>query len=260
MVYQFVEGVRHSDLAESLIKFLVDEGVLIKTETIVCPPLGLSDNEKVMHVIRPLKISPKDNVPCNPYIGNGKSIESNFESIAKANLGVCDDKKYWGKQLKEAVKEYGHDQLLTSFYEWTEAQAGMYMNRKPIQDFLKNVGQNLASQKPVVSNPLLDKTEKGIALLTNNKVFFTGEYRVRLAMLLKEHGLNPVNQAFAEFWYTVDEKNQPWAARDFLQRATLMINTNKIKHQQALQQAQAVAEALESAKQSVETVEEEEEL
>lgn len=197
----------------------------------------------------------------NPYLGNGLPIESNFENIAKTNLGVCEDRDKWKKELKLAVKEYGHDELLNSFYDWTIAQ-GTYLNRRPVTDFLKNIGQNLSTPKPTVSSPSLDKAVKGIALTTDNKVVFTGDYRVRLARLVNEHGLTPVTQAFAEFWSSVDEKQTPWAAKEFLQRADVLINTINIREKQSRDQATAVATAIDQykAEKSQEGIEEDEEL
>lgn len=196
----------------------------------------------------------------NPFLGNGMPIESNVESIAKVKLGVCEDRDKWKKELKLAVKEHGHDEILNSFHDWCDAQAGNFLGSKPVTTFLRNVGQNLTIKRPSVSSPLLDSTEKAIALLTNNTVFFSGSLRFKLASLLKEYGLTPVNQAFAEFWPTVDEKQVNWAARDFLQRAAVMINTIETRQKQAEQQKALVDTAYQQAKQNVEPADEDEEL
>jgi hypothetical protein len=256
-------GTSQDVFSEELFWLLVKHGYLRKVEFDIrkAESVTITELKSIPQVEKTygLKIEPEDNILCNQYIGNGMPIESNFEAIAKAHLGVCEDRKEWEKQLRKDVKEHGHDVLLESFFEWTQAQAGVFLGRKPVTAFLKNINQNIMTPKPVVTNALLDKTDRGIALLTDNKVFFTGQYRVRLAQLLKEHGLNPVNQAFAEFWNSLDEKRHQWAAQDFLQRAEVMISTNKLREQQAIQQAQAVAKAIANAKQQVETPEEEDE-
>jgi len=198
--------------------------------------------------------------PTNTYKNNHLPLESNLEKIAKDFFGICEPYKDWKKLLKEGVDQYGHDTILDSFYEWAEAQSGSYMGRKPMDAFFKNLGQRIVSSKPQVTNPLLDKMEKGVAILTDSRVYFVGEFRVRLAALLREHGLNLVSQAFAEFWgLGIEEKSITWAARDFLQQAPLRIHTFKAKEQAALEQAKAVAEAVELAKQQAGEPEEEDE-
>jgi hypothetical protein len=236
-------------------------GLFRKVETIQPAPENLTDPSHkpvVMHVSD--NFVGLDTRFKNPYLGNGFPIESNFASIAKEHLGMCEDKKDWAKEVRAAAKEYGHDELLDSFYEWTEAQTGVFSGKKPVAAFLRNLGQNMISRKPSVSNPLIDKTEKAIALLTENRVFFMGENRVRLAGLLRTYGLSPVNQAFAEFWKTVDEKGVQWASGNFLQRAETIIHTIRLKEEQANAQAKAVATAYQQAQENVDAPEEEEEL
>jgi len=249
---------------EIIIESLTEKGKLvlealiaagwIKTKLAeIVPPKPNVPTEALKPIAPPIPVSG------NRYKGNGLAIEFNLEDIAKEFFGICEPYKEWKKQLKEAIEQYGHDSILDSFYEWAESMAGNFMGRRPMDTFFKNVGQRIVSAKPFVSNPLLDKMEKGVALLTDNKVFFTGEYRVRLAVLLKEHGLNTVSQAFAEFWQGTDEKGIQWAAREFLQQAAVRIHTIKMKEQQAIEQAKAVAQAVELAKTAVIESETEEE-
>ena len=75
----------------------------------------------------------------NRFLGNGMPIESNFEVICRENLGVTEEKKWWSKELKAAVKEYGHDDVLEAFYNWSINQ-GTFLGKKPVTMFLKNIG------------------------------------------------------------------------------------------------------------------------
>ena len=205
------------------------------------------------------KIEPEDNVPCNQYIGNHLPIETNLESMARDFLGVCEDRKLWKNELKAAVKEHGHDEVLNAFYEWASSQ-GNFIGRKPVTMFLKNAGSYVTRvNKPQVTSPVLDRIEQRIAYITDNKVFFTGDYRLRLSLLAKEHGHELVEAAFADFYQNVDDRGLPWAARDFLQRADVMIKTIKMKREEVSRQQALVASNYAAAAQAAVEEDEEEE-
>ena len=215
-------------------------------------------------VILPLKIEKEDNIPCTSgvekFLTNHQAIEVNIETISRENLGLCEDRKDWLKTLKAAVKEYGHDQLIEAFYEWSIAQ-GSFMGRRPVTSFLKNIQNNIsvAARKPLVTNPSLAKVEERIAYISNNKVFFTGDYRVKLAALLKDFGPQLITEAFEQFFQDVEEKSINWAARDFLQRASVMITIIQRKKAEAKAQEDLLAATYQQAKESVEEVEIEDE-
>ena len=194
------------------------------------------------------------------FLSNHQPIENNFETIAKENLGICEPKKEFTKELKLAVKEHGHDALLESFYNWT-VSIGTFMGRRPVTAFLKNPSAHIGSVrvKPQVSNPALSKTEERIAYVSDNRVFFTGDYRIKLAALLKDFGPELVITAFESFFQDLDDKGIQWAAREFLQRAPVMITTIQRKKSEAESAAKLQAAAFAAAQQAVEEVPEEEE-
>ena len=193
------------------------------------------------------------------YTSAGYTLEKTVERMAKDLLGICEDSKKWDKSLRNAVKEYGHDEILEGFYNWASSQ-GTYLGRNPVTGFLKNVSSYIRPTRAAVSNPALDRTERAIAYASDNLVIFTGEYRFRLAGLINEFGLDMVVQAFKDFYATVDEKSRPWAARDFLLKAPVMIAVIQRKQAEAVQAKRAVDEAYAAAQGSVETESEEQEL
>ena len=65
--------------------------------------------------------------------------------------------------------------------------------------------------------------------------------------------------AFADFFQGVDDRGLPWAARDFLQRADVMIKTIKRKREEVDRQKATLQNAYSAAEQSVEPAEEEDE-
>jgi len=200
------------------------------------------------------------NLGIDRFLNNHQSVENNFETIAKENLGICEPRKEFEKPLKLAVKEFGHDTLIEAFYNWTTS-IGTFMGRRPVTAFLKNPSAHIGSVrvKPQVSNPVLSKTEERIAYVSDNKVFFTGDYRIKLAGLLKEFGSELVITAFEDFFQDLDEKGIQWAAREFLQRAPVMITTIQRKKSEAESAARLQAAAFAAAQQAVEAVPEEEE-
>ncbi len=260
--YEIVSGA--SPLAMDLVRLLEKQGFLrkigetVKYDNSSCEPA---------HVISPVVIghyekyeNASDGV--DRFLKNHLSIESNFEVIAKENIGVCEDKKDFLKALKAAVKEYGHDAVLESFYEWSLAQGNNITSRKPVSFFLRNIANNISitgKKVPVVTNPSLIKVEERIAHITDNRVFFTGDFRVKLAVLLKDFGPELVLKAFEDFFQDIDEKGIPWAARDFLQRATVMISIIRRKQEEEKLHKQLVAEAYTKAQASVENEDDEEE-
>lgn len=240
-----------------IIDLLEKEGLLRRVEQ---PRSGTPVSEcRLPQEERPLKIEESDNIPCvsgvNRFLNNHQSIESNIETIAKENLGLCEDRKDWLKDLKAAVKEYSHDQVLESFYNWSIAQ-GNFIGRKPVTSFLKNIGNNITStaRKPLVTNPLLSRVEERIAYISENRIFFTGDYRVRLATLLKDYGAELVIEAFEVFFQDVEDKGINWASRDFLQRASVMITIIQRKKAEVEIQANLQQAALEAAKNAVQQV------
>ena len=194
------------------------------------------------------------------FLNNHVALENNIETIAKENLGVCEPRKEFEKSIRAAAKEYGHDEVIEAFYNWSIG-FGNFAGRKPVAAFLKRIDENIGRsvRKPTVTNPTLNKVEKRIAYVSDNKVFFTSEYRVRLAGLLKDYGGELVLRAFEDFYQDVEEKSIPYAARDFLQRAAVMIAIIQKKKAEAEEQDRLTQYAYQKAQQSVEPVEEEEE-
>lgn len=246
---------KFNTLSQSLLNVLITQGYLVEFTDDIRESGGF---ETIRIVSKEEAQTFKEQIQAT-VVSAGMPIESNIEKLAKHYLGICEDRKLWVKELKAAVREHGHDEILTSFEQWAEAQ-GTFMGRKPVTQFLKNVGNNVGTvNRPAVTNPNLTQAETRIAYITNNAVFFSGDYRLKLAQLLKEHGNVLVEAAFAEFFQNVDDRGLPWAARDFLQRAQVIINTIKIKKQEAARQEASIKQAYNAAAQSVDEVEEEDE-
>lgn len=262
------ELIKNDKLSTAILDILVDCGYLRQFEEPVLPrPVATFRNfsgldtqgSTVSATIGQWSdTNPKSD---NPYIGNHLPIDSNIDKICRDILGVVEEKKQWDKPLKEAVKNHGHDEVLEGFYYWAVDWSGGFMGKKPVTMFLKNVDNNLVSKKPLVTNPALDRVVQNVAYISDNKIIFTGEYRIKLAAVIREHGEEDVITAFKNFFQDVDDRGIPWAARDFLQRASIMIQTTKMKTQAEDRAKQLLQSSYEAAQKSVEAdVEEEDEL
>ncbi len=257
---------------DKIVQVLFDKGILRKVETHVAEDpvstIGSSYTQvpKIQSNVGPY-LNPSDPANLYPapsdkekYLMNGMPIEANIKKISDEHIGFCEDKTFWVKDLKTAVKEHGHDEVLSAFYDWSSSQTG-FLGKKPISAFLKNASANIgmAVRKPSVTNVNLDKVEKEIAYYSENAVFFGGDYKMRLAVLIKDHGPQTVVDAFKTFFQDVEPRSIPFAAKNFLERAELIINTMvRVKYEEARQQALLDA-SFKAAKNNVTSEPEEEE-
>ncbi len=266
--YQLIDT---DDFTDDVVSVFVKHGKFRKTERPYTNEAQQTDPSPVYKAISGL-LGGKGSLPASEavienysynegvdcYLSNHMPIESNIEKMASDLLGFSEERKWWLKDLKASVKQYGHDEVLSAFYEWCSSQSN-FLGKKPVSAFLRSVGSlvGMTARKPLVTNPLLDATEKQIAFSTDNKVFFGGDYRIRLAQLLKNYGKVLVVEAFNSFYTTVDDKGQNFAAKNFLERAEILIAT--IQRQKAEQQKQEALAAIQhqQAQQQVTTVEEE---
>jgi hypothetical protein len=193
-----------------------------------------------------------------PFLSNGLPIESNIEAISRESIGHCEDRKGWAKDVRAAAKNYGHDEVLTAFYFWSQAQNG-FVGAKPVAAFLRNISQNigLTAAKPRVTNPALERVLSEIAYRTDNKVFFQGNYKVLLAAFIKDNGESLVLEAFDEFYEQASqEKTQAFAAKNFIEQAPLIITTIKRRKMERDQQEAKVKSAYQQAQSMVQDDEE----
>lgn len=202
---------------------------------------------------------PIDPIPSGAdlYLNNGKAIEHNLEEISRTAFGFVEEKKLWAKELKLAVKEHGHDEVLSGFYNWCENNSN-FKGTKPVGLFLKNVASNIGfvRKAPGFSNPNLDYVIKEIGYLTDNKVMFWGNTRAVLAKSIQEHGVENVLEAWRKFYN--EDDNPSFAANGFISQIDILVyNVNKRKKEAANAQL-AIEAAYRDAQATVQTEPEEE--
>jgi hypothetical protein len=246
-MYDIYEVVSNNALCSDIIRVLLNQGFLRKVERTVAP--------QKENVLLPVYAESE----CT-YLRNGLPIESSIESIAKEFIGKVEDRKHWGKDLKIAVKEYGHDEVLKAFYEWAISQDN-FLGPKPVFTFLKNIASVVGTVSKQVSSPALVRVDQRVAYVSDNKVFFSGDLRFRLSQLIKDYGEELVITAFETFYQDVEPKNIKWAHMEFIKRAPVMIETIKTQRAEQAKQALMVAQGYTKAREGViEELEEDEDL
>ena len=191
------------------------------------------------------KFTSSSNVPLDSYIVN--ECENVF--------GFAEDKRTYNKDLKAAVKQYGHDEVKAAFETWISS-TNSFSGKRPISAFIKSLS-GLTAVRAEVSSPSLQEVETYIAQITDNKVFFFTTQKPILASLITKYGKEDVIDAFEEFWNSTDKENQ-FAAKNFVEQATIRIEaTKKKKLEKAYTESRVRASILAAQAESENTEEEE---
>ena len=190
-----------------------------------------------------------------PIIKSTLPLDSQIESKCQDVIGLCEPRKTWAKELKEAVRVHGHDEVLAAFENWIESQVG-FTGKKPVTTFLRSLAGGITA-RPAVQSPALQKVELEIAAVSDSQVLFSNLYRPLLASLINQYGEVDVGVAFKDFWATADEKSLPWAAKNFIEQAGVRIEAARAKKIKADQRKTAAQSALAAAQANVDQVEEE---
>lgn len=182
---------------------------------------------------------PKSNLP----------LDTQLAAMCEETIGHVEDKKTYAKELKTAVKEFGHDYILDGFEQWAESVCP-FSGRKPMTAFIKSLGNAPVAQK--VSSPVLQKVETEIAAITDNQVFFHVNQKPLLASLIKEYSEAEVLEAFQDFWDALPDDQVQWAAKNFVEQCGLRIDAVRMKRHKQEQKDKLVESSLAAARQAVE--------
>jgi len=183
-------------------------------------------------------------------------LDTQIENGCREQFGIVEPRKQWAKELKEAVKTHGHDELLAEFENWVTSQIG-FTGKKPVSIFLRSLSSGIAAT-PAVKSPALQDVETKIASISNSQVFFHNQQRPLLASLVQQYGQDGVTTAFAEFWNSVDDSSIKFAAKNFIEQAGTRIEARKAKKYQTEKRDTLAKEALAAAQAGVENDVEEE--
>ena len=183
-------------------------------------------------------------------------LDTQIENGCREQFGVVEPRKQWAKELKEAVKTHGYDELLAAFENWVTSQIG-FTGKKPVSTFLRSLSSGITAT-PAVKSPALQDVETKIASISNSQVFFHNQQRPLLASLVQQYGQDGVTTAFAEFWNSVDDSSIKFAAKNFIEQAGTRIEARKAKKYQTEKRDTLAKEALAAAQAGVEKDVEEE--
>lgn len=176
-------------------------------------------------------------------------LDTQMEQLCNQVIGHTEDRRLYSKDLKAAVKQYGHDEVLIAFETWVNSQSG-FVGKKPISMFLKGLGNLIHNVLPStsVTSPVLTEVETQIALITDSQVFFHNQQKPLLASLIKVYSKEEVLQVFNDFWNSAGEDdNIAWAAKNFIEQAGLRIETLRTKKKKQDEKDYKVREAVQVA-------------
>ena len=257
------EQVVSNSAWDTLFNLLVKDGIIKDVrETSVPEVLSSPYNGLGPDPAAPVVSKPISAIPCSgaEMLSTKATIEAKIEDISRRYIGTCEPVKDFKKALNDAIKQYGHDELLEAFDQWAKSQ-GNYIGNKPVNNFLKNAGSYVGRvKKPSVVSENLLRAEKAIALISDNKVYFSGMYRLPLAQAVNTHGFDYVIKAFEQFYQDIEDKRIPWAAKDFLERVDVMIAVIKKKEGDVVKAQQLLEQTYRDAAKDVEEVEEGEDI
>jgi len=177
--------------------------------------------------------------PLPPSLRENLPLESIIREKCEEIFNEVEDKKFYAKELKAAIKRKGYDALREAFEIWITTG---YVGRKPITAFLKSL-DSIPLAGPVTS-PALQNVEEAIALLSDNQVFFHTSQKAILAVAIKDHGEDAVITAFRDFWGTVSSDRITFAGMNFVQQVNTRIRATQAKLRERELAAQRLEESL----------------
>lgn len=179
-------------------------------------------------------------------------LDSYIVEQCQETIGHVEDKKFYAKELKAAIKQHGHDKVLGAFKIWLPAVLP-FSGRKPINAFIKSLNELTPQVK--ISSPALQEVETEIALITDNQVFFHVGQKPILASLISQYGKQEVLEAFNEFW-SVEPDNMAFAAKNFIEQAQVRIESVRRNKQQKASKERLVDASIQAAREAAEIQEE----
>jgi hypothetical protein len=140
-------------------------------------------------------------------------------------------KGYFKKDLKELVKIYGQEEILSQFEIWASLNSGGQY-KKPVSAFITQYqGTASATRNLFKPNEITDLTAE-LYTHSNGDITFNRLNLNGLAKLLTEFTREEIISAFKKFYseYTGDWR---WADKDFVEKAPqIILGTNKQKAEQ----------------------------
>lgn len=231
--------------------------VLKKYNTQGLPPAP----PKTVHQIVKKEVAAKEQevTPEPTFSAINIPLDSHIVNQCQDVIGNAEDKRFYQKELKAAIKQYGHDEVLESFNNWIESVGSTFTGRKPINAFIKSLS-GASEAKAIVSSPHLQDVETEIASITDNKVFFFTNQKPILAALIKKYGTEDVIDAFEEFWNNTDV-DVSFAAKNFIEQANIRIeSTHKRKAEEAAKANKVEASIMAARSQVENELEDQEEI
>lgn len=185
-------------------------------------------------------------------------LDIQIERQCMETIGHVEDKKIYNKELKAAIRQYGHDEVLAAWESWIGSQSG-FTGKRPVSSFIRNLGTlTTVPSSAQIAGPSLNDVEREIAVITDSQVFFHTQQKPLLASLVKTYSKEEVLAAFQDFWESTDEYGIPWAAKTFMEQCSVRIDAARVKKQYQKSKEKQLKASLAAARQQIENETEEE--
>src|SRR5271155_2652511 len=177
------------------------------------------------------------------YVQQGSKEVSNIsKKVSKAQFSETKIAEIWGeltgqvtepkeqykKELKELVRVYGEEQILSQFEIWANLNASAGFKR-PISAFIKQYQGTASATRNLFKPSEINDLAVELSLCSGGDVTFNRLNLQGLAQLLAEFSQEEIISAFKKF-YLEYTGNWQWAAKDFIEKASqLTLVARKLK-------------------------------
>lgn len=158
---------------------------------------------------------------------------------------VAESKTLYKKELRELIRVNGEEMVLGQFEIW----AGLNKNtssKRPISTFIKQYHTGNVPQFSINMSAINDLAVQ-LSLISDGAVTFNRLNLQGLAGLLAEFSQEEIIIAFKKF-YSENEQDAKWAAKDFIEKASQYILVAKVQKEQQNKKEQH----METVKQQIE--------
>ena len=146
--------------------------------------------------------------------------ETKIATIWEEQTGqvLAEPKADFKSKLRELVKMYGEEQVLSQFEIWANLNAGGGFKR-PVSAFIKQFSGTASATRNLFKSFEINDLAVELSLCSGGDVTFNRLNLNGLASLLAEFSQDEIIQAFKKFYleYTGDWQ---WAAKDFVEKAS----------------------------------------
>jgi hypothetical protein len=215
------------------------------------PPSSIARGDYRIVTPNPPHVEPKG-TPCEPQerFGLGKVRygkagskaqypETKISEIWEQRSGrTTEPKNQFKKELKELIRVYGEDEVLSQFEIWATLNNGNYYKR-PISAFIKQYTGTATVNGNLFNMSEINDLAVELSFLSGGDITFNRLNLNGLALLLRDFSKDELITAFKKF-YSENEQDPQWAAKDFVEKAPQLILVARMQKERDLEQKRQI--------------------